>query len=88
MGEVWCVGVCHSECVCDCVVMVGSTRSGLARHFSWRRLGLRQATRCQLTAVHARNCLAGDGQSSHSVGLVDGGRGASRVDGETDVEIG
>ena len=38
--------------------------------------------------VHARNCLAGDGQSSHSVGLVDGGRGASRVDGETELEIG
>lgn len=38
--------------------------------------------------VHARNRLAGDGQSSHSVGPDGRGRGASRVDGETELEIG
>lgn len=39
-------------------------------------------------AVHARNCLAGDGQSSHSVGPGGRGRGTSRVDGETDWKLG
>lgn len=74
------------ECVCQCVVLVGSTKSGLARHF----LGADSANTgntMSVDVVHARNRLAGDGQSSHSVGPDGRGRGASRVDGETDLEI-
>lgn len=37
--------------------------------------------------VHARNCLAGDGQSSHSVGLGDGVAVRPGSNGETALEI-
>lgn len=79
-------GVCVSACAIVWWWWAQQGRGELDTFLEETRL--RQATRCQLTFVHARNCLAGDGQSSHSVGLVDEGRGASRVDGETDVEIG